>query len=699
MSRILVVDDDPDIRHLLGTYLKADGHAVEFAVNGIAGIGAALAAMPDLIVTDFQMPGMDGFALFNAVRANAEKKVPVVMITAHHSRALMQKALGLGIDDFIGKPITRDELARIVAPLVAPHAPRPAPVTRTLASTRSSGSVVCVQVGRLEAFMTRLDKAELAELLDQFRMGVAQAVQEDGGWLVRHNIYHLLMGFPEEGARDHALRAVRCALKAVLCAQRLKPWIARRFAGRDLPEFLVAVGIHSGAIDVRAPRGGGEGELKGEAVDVAALLAASVLSLRWSVATSQATAAASQFGFLAGRTAKVDGIDGRELGVIEVKGFAPPAPPPPPPVAAPAAKAPPPPRPPPPPPPEKSAALVEAAVERNERLVAAAAVLPRPAPKKAPAAKATPAPRPRVAAKPAARGGATPAFAPPPPKVPETPPPPPRDPFETRTLVLKLADNGIVTVHLTLPKAGGAQEVLKGFLINDDKKQTKRKTLYKFIEQYAVFRAIEHPHIARTTDHGLSPTHLFVAQEYCAGGDLRNLIAQGMSADDALKALVRIGGALNAAHQRGFVHGDLRPANVMIREDGSFAVVDFALARVVEYAVGEGESGVVLRPPDYLPPEVINGQAADVRSDLYALGLLLHEMLTGRRAYASPDLSKVMMDQLNAPVPTLPEAHARFQPLLDKLMAKNMEDRFASAQDLMSFMSEGKLLSSERPGG
>ncbi|MGH8481690.1 MAG: response regulator, partial [Nevskiaceae bacterium] len=324
MSRILVVDDDPDVRNLIGTYLRADGHAVEFAVNGIAGIGAALGAMPDLIVTDFQMPGMDGFALFNAVRANAEKKVPVVMITAHHSPALMQKALSLGIDDFIGKPVTRDELARIVAPLVTPRAARPAPTTRTLASTKSFGSAVCVQVGRLESFMTQLDKGELAELLEQFRVGVAQAVQEDGGWLARHNTHHLLMGFPEEGARDHASRALRCALKAVLCAQRLKPWIARRFPRVDLPEFLVVVGIHSGAIQVRGARDGGEGELKGEAVDVASLLAASILSLRWSVATSQATAQASQFAFLAGRSAKVIGPDGGELGVIEVRGFAPP---------------------------------------------------------------------------------------------------------------------------------------------------------------------------------------------------------------------------------------------------------------------------------------------------------------------------------------------------------------------------------------
>ncbi len=336
-------------------------------------------------------------------------------------------------------------------------------------------------------------------------------------------------------------------------------------------------------------------------------------------------------------------------------------------------------------------------MDRNATLVTAEAAIPKPDEPAPAEAAPKPAPRPKLPTKrmpaikpappPVAPKGA-PSFAPTPK---ELPLPPPVDPFADRTVVLKLADNGISAVHLVLPKAGGAQEVLKGFLINDDKKQSKRRVLVGFIDQYTALRSLDHPNIARTTDIGLSATHLFVAQEYCAGGDLRNLIAQGMTADDAIKALLRVASGLKAAHQKGFVHGDLRPANVMIREDGSFALVDVSLAKVVEYAVAEGESGVLLRTPDYLSPEIINGQAADIRSDIYSLGLLLHEMLTGKRAYDSPDLSKVMMDQLNAPVPTLPEAHAKFQPLLEKLMAKRLDDRFASVGDVIAFMSEAKL--------
>jgi serine/threonine-protein kinase PpkA len=703
MSRILVVDDDPDIRGLLAAYLKADGHSVEFAEDGVAGAASAVRFVPDLVVADFQMPRMDGFALFNALRSTpATAKVPVIMLTAHNSPTLMIKALGMGLDDVVGKPVTREDLNKVVSHLLKPverWRPAPAKTTKSLVSARAEffGTVVCCEIYRLEAFMMKLKKPELAELVDQFANEVRQVVQDDHGWVLKPDFHHIVIAFPEDtGAGDHALRALRGALKTVLAAQKLKPWIARRFAGRDLPEVVVAVGVHTGKIQPRPARAGRELGLKGEGAETAALLAESIQTLHWSVAASQATAKAAGFAFLAGRTAQVQTPEGGELAAIEVKGFAPPQV-----RAAPAA-------------PEKAATLVEAAVDRNAALVTKVAAIPRPVAAPSPAAKPPvaarpaappPVPKPAPAATPKPAPKPTPKFAPKPAVTLATPMPkpkpaasqaslpPPVDPFAARTVVLRLADTGIGAVHLTLPKGGGAQEVLKTFLVNDDRKQTKRRILVAFLDQYATFRAIEHPNLARTFDHGLSETHLFVTQEYCSGGDLRNLIAQGMSADDAVKALLRIASGLKAAHQKGFVHGDLRPANVMLREDGSFALVDAALASVVEYAVAEGESGVLLRSPDYLSPEMINGQPADMRSDIYALGLLLHEMLTGKRAYASPDLSRVMMDQLNAPVPALPEQHARFQPLLNKLMAKSPEQRFASVADVIAFMMEAKLQS------
>jgi len=115
VSRILVVDDDPDIRSLLGAWLRADGHVVEFAEDGARGAEVAARTQPDLVLTDFQMPRMDGFALFNAVRAAQQtSRVPVVMLTAHNSQALMLKALGPRRHQRrhdLGQLVPRDRLA------------------------------------------------------------------------------------------------------------------------------------------------------------------------------------------------------------------------------------------------------------------------------------------------------------------------------------------------------------------------------------------------------------------------------------------------------------------------------------------------------------------------------------------------------------------------------------------------------------
>jgi serine/threonine-protein kinase PpkA len=638
MSRILIVDDDAYFCSLMGLYLRARGHEVDLAMTGREGLGYVQSRPPHLVLTDFQMPQMDGFALFSAIRAApATARLPVVMITSHRSREMMMKALGLGFDGFLGKPFSARELQELIDELIAPvGAGAPAAASRgAVPKALFEGSVLCCEVCRLEALALALNKAELLEVLAKFAAAVELAVHAEGGWLVKPHPYRLFVAFHDEpGAGGHVPRSLRGALKTVLAAQRLKPWLQRRFAGRDVPEFVVGVGVHTGQVEAHPPGPDNESGLHGEAADVSRFLAESIFSLRWSIAASGATMRQAGAAFMQGRSAQLNRPSQGPVEAIEVCGL--------PPTTRAAS--------------EKTEVLVEAAVERNANLVTYAAAIPKQL-----AAPAPPVSSPRSGA----------------------------DPFADRTVVLKLSDNGVVAVHLVLPKAGGAQQVVKTVLINDAK--SKRAHLEKFIERYAEFRTLEHPSLARTLDHGMSPTHLFVVQEYCPGGDLRNVIAQGISADDAVKTLLRIASGLKAAHRKGLVHGDLRPANVMIRENGSHALVDFALAGIVEYAIGEGDSGVVLRSPNYLSPEVIMGKAVDERSDIYGLGLLLHEMLTGRQAYASPDVSRVMTDQLGAPVPTLPPAFERFQPLLEKLMAKKPQDRFASVQDVIQFMMGAKL--------
>lgn len=646
MSYILVVDDDPDMRALIGAYLTAAGHEVDFAADGVAATEHLWRRVPDLVVTDFQMPRMDGFSLFNAIRAQkSASRVPVVMVTAHNSRDMMQKALGLGIDDFLGKPITQADLVRVVTERLKPVAPgQRTDAVPAAAPSKAEffGSVMCCHIGRLEAFALALKKEELDQLLDKFASEALIAVHPDGGVLSRPGFHHLIAVFEESSGKAHALRALHSGLRMVLAAQRMKPWVASRFAGRDLPDFLVAIGVHSGNV-----KSTGAGEpWSGEAVDMATFLAGEIPKLRWSIAASRAAAKAAGFAFLAGRGAQLrEPKTGGTLKAVEVRGLGMPDDPT--------------------PQSTRAATLIEAAVERNANLAAFAGVALKPVSVQPPPA-ATPKAAPQKAA-------------------------PSKSAPKRYDKLRQLSDNGVVAVHLVGSGPGQPQHVLKTILINDDKKQAKRPHLQKFVDQYAAIGSISHPNIAKVVDQGLTATHLYVVQEYCPGGDLRNLIAEKMVVDDALKALVRIVGALRVAHQRGFIHGDLKPANVMVRADGSLALVDFTLARLIEYAAGEGESGVMLRSPDYLSPEIINNQPPDAQSDIYMLGLLLHEMLTGQRAYASPDLSKVMMDHLTGKTPALPAGYEKFQLLLDKLMAKDRAERFASMADVMAFMAQAKL--------
>jgi serine/threonine-protein kinase PpkA len=641
MSRILVVDDSPDIRQLIRTYLQADGHVARLATDGQSGLEAAMMDLPDLIISDVRMPFMDGFGLLDAVRADRRMaNVSFMMMTAYNSPEILAKALRAGVNEFISKPFDRVELMKMVGQalraqgMLAPPMPAPA-APRAAGRPDVPAAVIFTETCGLEVLNDALRPGEVAELLARFAADSDAAARREGGTFMRLDDRRFAAVFedsPGSGAGASAAKAMRAALTMVLAAQRLKPWTASRFPGRHVPELAVALGVHCGSVQMLP------GAAAGPTVDLAAFLARSSPALRWSIAASREVATAAGLAFLPGRDAKLT-MAKRELAAVEVKGLgrredlSPEM--------------------------ARIAPLVEAAVNRNAGLVGFAQALTR---------TRGSAPRPDAPAAEAPAGDLVPAYS----------------------SIRKLSDNGIVAVSLGQPVRGGAPVVVKTILIGDEK---KRPQLKRFVDAYAALADVDHPAVARGMAQGLTATHAYVAQEYCPAGDLRNLIADGMSGDEAMKLLLRVAGGLKAAHQRGVVHGDLEPSNILFRADGSVAITDFSLAIITEYAMGEAGAGVVLRSPDYMSPELINGAAPDMRSDLYSLGLLLHEMLTRQRAYASADLSKVLMDHLTAPVPRLPAPLERYQPLLDKLMAKQRDQRFGTVTEAIQFMMQG-----HRPG-
>src|SRR5690349_4244306 len=167
------------------------------------------------------------------------------------------------------------------------------------------------------------------------------------------------------------------------------------------------------------------------------------------------------------------------------------------------------------------------------------------------------------------------------------------------------------------------------------------------------------------------------------GGDLRGRIKQGLSATEALAILRELADAFAHAHARGFVHRDVKPENIMFDEQGFPVLTDFGIAKALDAATSMTRTGMTMGTPRYLSPEQAGGKGVDARADLYSLGVVLYEMLTGRPPYDAEDSMAVIFKHVTEPVPTLPPDFARLQPLLEKLMAKDPNRRFASADELL----------------
>ena len=204
----------------------------------------------------------------------------------------------------------------------------------------------------------------------------------------------------------------------------------------------------------------------------------------------------------------------------------------------------------------------------------------------------------------------------------------------------------------------------------------------RFLQEYELIADIRHPNIVKIFDLGVGDDHAHIVMEYLDGGDLKQRIAKGIKEADAVRYLRQIASALAEIHEVGILHRDLKPGNIMLRGDDTVALIDFGLAKRMRLQLEITGSGEIFGTPYYMSPEQGHGNGIDLRSDIYSLGVIFYEMLTGKKPYRADTAMGIIYRHAQAPVPLLPTRLARYQALINMMLAKRPEDRLDSAAEV-----------------
>ena len=248
-----------------------------------------------------------------------------------------------------------------------------------------------------------------------------------------------------------------------------------------------------------------------------------------------------------------------------------------------------------------------------------------------------------------------------------------------------IATSAISTVYLGESERE-AQLVVVKLLRQLPDGNERANTFDRFLQEYEIIRNIQHPNVVKIFELGVADDHVFILMEYFASGDLRTRMRRGMPPSDAAGVLRQMAAALAAIHTAGVLHRDLKPGNVMLRKDGSIALIDFGLAKQLTLEAEITATGEIFGTPYYMSPEQGHGKEVDARSDLYSLGVIFYEMLTSKKPYLAATPMAVIYKHSHSPIPQLPPEAARWQPLLEKLLAKESARRPQSAAELVQLI-------------
>ena len=663
-KKVLVIEDEPSIRNNIMLMLKVERYAAVGAENGRVGLELARSDPPDLILCDVMMPEMDGFAVLEALRAEPGfAEIPFIFLTALDDRSNMRRGMNLGADDYLPKPFTRAELLEAVnsrlkkfetltqavaARLVPPQdqltqkfrekisggdgtAAMEDTDSASLTGKITDATVLFSDIRNFTTYSERLTSDEIADLLNAYLEAACAPVIRYRGVVMKFigdGIMALFESRPNEPGGDHAQRGLRAGLAMQLAALEFRKWVAQRHPLKSLPEFSIGVGIHTGEVllcHVGAP---GRGELTavGDTVNIASRLEGQTKSLGWAVVASEAAFNLARSAVSVGANREVQ-LRGRSTPIraYEVIGMA-------------------------------AGATDDVSVHIPEDMRQALGENARIAAEAAKAALGI-----TLSIMTGDLGEKLVSV-------------------QGYRIVSKIGRGGSSVVYLAERESDKQQVVLK---ILDAVAGLDEILLQRFVQEFDIISSIDHPNVVKIYDRGFSDRHAYIAMEYFPNGSLVEVIRQGLSGRQALSLLAQAASALREVHSRGIIHRDIKPGNLMARADGSIVLADFGIAKRLDDDLARTRQGELYGTPYYVSPEQIEGNPATVQSDIYSLGIIFHEMLTGQRPFEAESVSGLIALHVSAPRPKLPEALAEYQGILDRMIAVDPSNRYKSAEELI----------------
>ncbi|MFQ5659675.1 MAG: serine/threonine protein kinase [Gammaproteobacteria bacterium] len=245
----------------------------------------------------------------------------------------------------------------------------------------------------------------------------------------------------------------------------------------------------------------------------------------------------------------------------------------------------------------------------------------------------------------------------------------------------EIGRGGMATVYLAIQESLERPVVLK--ILDAVNMDQSEELAERFLTEGRILASLNHPNIITIFDIGIADNTLYISMEYVQGGDLKQRLELTISPGEALHYLTSVASALGEAHKHGIVHRDVKPANILFKDEVPL-LTDFGIAKQVDADSDLTSTGIFLGSPNYVSPEQADGIKLDGRADIYSLGCIFYEMLMGKKPYISDSVIDIVIQHKQAPIPMLPRDLKEYQLLLNRLLAKQRSERYPDAEALIA---------------